>query len=244
MINNYTCIIVDDEPDAIELLECRIKLLFQNILITGTYTHWEKALEALRTQKCDLLLLDISMPGKNGIDLLKLLPNLECEIVFVTAHENYAIDAFDFPTSGYILKPADDAALFKAINKALERVHKNKLAKQSQPQATFISDKIGIPNNHGIDYINVADILYLESTNKCTRIVTAKAEHISSLNLGKFQNLIDQHCFFQVHRSYIINLNCILRYESSGLVIMTNKMEIPVSRSTKTEFLQLFNSIY
>ncbi len=244
MSNNISCIIVDDEQDAIELLTGRLGLLFKNIVVAGTYSHWEKALEALRTVKCDLLFMDISMPGKNGIELLKIIPGLDCEIIFVTAHDNYALDAFSFSTSGYVLKPIDDAALSAAITKATERIQNKRLAKQTNSPAPFVNERIGIPSNHGIDYVNISDILYLESTNKCTRIVTATAEYMSSLNLGKFQNLVDNHSFFQVHRSYIINLKNILRYESSGVVIMSNKQEIPVARSIKNDFLKIFDSNY
>ena len=244
MPDNVTCIIVDDEQDAIELLTDRIGRLYRNIQITASYTYWEDALEALRKQNCDLLLMDISMPGKNAIDLLKLLPGLQCEIIFVTAHDNYALDAFAFSTSGYLLKPIDDAALSTAINKALERIKNKKLAQKHTTASQPINNKIGIPNNHGIDYISISDILYLESTNKCTKIVTAKAVYISSLNLGKIKEMINSVSFFQVHRTYVVNLNSILRYESSGVVIMSNKMEIPVSRNVKNEFLKIFNSSY
>lgn len=233
MPNNFTCIIVDDEQDAIDLLSYRIMHLFKNITIAGTYLNWQDALTAFREQKCDIAFMDISIPGKNAMELLKLLPVLDCELIFVTAHEEYAIEAFAFTTSGYLLKPVDDNALNAAISKAMMRVEHKRQAKQNNSPAAHVTDKIGVPNNHGIDYINIPEILYLESTNKCTRIVTGKGEYISSLNLGKFQHLVDNHSFFQVHRSYIVNLNNILRYESSGMVIMSDKKEIPVSRSLK-----------
>jgi len=241
MQGNFTCIIVDDERDAIELLTDRLSRLFKNITIVGTYTHWEQALAGILEHKSDLLLMDISMPGKTTLELLKLIPGLESEIVFITAHDNYAIDAFAFSASGYLLKPVDDAELFSTINKAIARIQNKKLAKQNTASSQ-INDKIGIPNNQGIDYVSIKDILYLESNNKCTRIATRNKEYTSSVNLGKFKNLIDDHSFFQVHRSYIINLNNILRYETSGLVIMSDKKEIPVSRNIKSNFLKIFNS--
>jgi two-component system, LytTR family, response regulator len=241
MPNNISCIIIDDEQDAIELLTDRLGILFKDVLVTATFTGWEEALQAVRSQKPDLILLDISMPGKNAFDLLKLLPNLNSELIFVTAHETFALDAFAFSASGYLLKPVDDAELFAAVNKARERIQNKKLAQKNSVNQS-VSDKIGIPNNHGIDYININDILYLESTNKCTKLVTGKGEYISSLNIGRFLHLIDEHSFFQVHRSYIVNLKSILRYESSGLVIMSNKKEIPVSRNVKNDFLSLFNN--
>ena len=249
MQNSFTCIIVDDEYDAIQLLTRRLNKLYKNITVTHSFLDWEQALSGLKEHSADIVFMDISMPDKNGISLLKLIPNLDSEIIFVTAHEEYAIEAFNFSTSGYILKPVDDEELFTAVNKAMERVSIKRLAKQANAGAApaaapLRNDKIAVPGNQGIDYINIDDILYLESANKCTKIVTAKREYISSQNLGKFLNLPDTQPFFHVHRSYIINLNCILRYESSGVVIMSNMHEIPVSRNVKGEFLKMFNNSY
>ncbi len=245
MPNNYSCIIIDDEQDACDLLKNRIGDLFKHITISATYLGWTEALQGLRENKADLLFLDISMPGKTGIEILQLLPQLECEIIFVTAHEEYALDAFAFSTSGYILKPIKDHLLVKATDKAIERIEHKRLARQSketkEPRA-LLNDKIGVPGSTGIDYVTVSEIMYLESVNKCTRIVTTKAEYLSSFQIGKFKDHVSGLPFFQVHRSYIINLNFIQSYKSAGIVIMTNKMEIPVSRAERTEFLKIFNS--
>jgi two-component system LytT family response regulator len=173
-----------------------------------------------------------------------LIPGIDCEIIFVTAHDNYAVDAFELSATGYILKPIDDQELSQAVDKALERVQFRKIAKiqpgiRIQPIAN--DGKIAIPGNHGIDYINISEILYLESTNKCTRIATLNQEYISTSNIGKFQYLIDNFSFFQIHRSFIINIRYVLRYDSLGFIIMNNKKEIPISRSAKSDFLQMFS---
>lgn len=241
MNSNYNCIIVDDEQDAIDLLSYRMELLFDNITIKDTFTNWEDAHKAMRKNKYDILFIDVSMPGKSGFELLKLLPDQESEIIFVTAHDNYALNAFSFAATGYILKPIEDTELSAAINKSIERINNKTLATQSKTSPVKINEKIGIPKNNGIDYISISDILYLESVNKCTLIVTTTGKYTSSANIGTFKYLVDKHPFFQVHRSYIVNLNCILRYESTGTIIMQNKKEIPMSRNIKQEFLQLFS---
>jgi two-component system LytT family response regulator len=242
MPNNFSCIIIDDEQDACDLLKNRISDLFKQITVTATYLGWAEALQGLRENKADLLFVDISMPGKTGIDMLHLLPQLDCEIIFVTAHEEYALDAFAFSTSGYILKPVKDNLLAKAINKALERIEYKHRSKQPKETRPLLNDKIGVPGNTGIDYVTVSEIMYLESVNKCTRIVTTRADYLSSFQIGKFKDHVSGLPFFQVHRSYIINLNFIQSYKSAGILIMSNKMEIPVSRAERTEFLKIFNS--
>jgi two-component system, LytTR family, response regulator len=243
MSESFSCIILDDEQDAVDLLATRISYLYGNIVIKDSFTMWQDALVALRNNQYDLLFCDVSMPGKSGIDLLKLLPGLQSEIIFVTAHDNYAIDAFSLSASGYILKPIDDTELSTAINKSTERIRNKKLAQHSLTTTQKLNDKVKVPNKHGVDYVNVSEILYLESINKCTHIVTAKAKYTSSANIGTYKNLLDNPIFFQVHRLFIINLNCVLRHETSGLIIMQDKKEIPLSRNIKHDFLKLFSSM-
>ena len=129
MSDFITCIIVDDEQDAIDLLTDRIGRLRMNIEVTGTYLHWKAALDALQEDSADLLFLDISMPVKNGFELLKLLPGLKSEIIFVTAYEQYMTDARSIPVRGYLLKPIDDKALAVAVSKALTLVRNKKRKK-------------------------------------------------------------------------------------------------------------------
>ncbi|GAA4460773.1 two-component system response regulator NatR [Nemorincola caseinilytica] len=244
-MNQYRCAIVDDERDAIELLSSRIEQLFGNIEVADTFSFWKDALPALRNNNYDILFIDVSMPEKSGFDLLKLLPGLDLEIIFVTAHDNFALKAFSFSATGYVLKPIDDEELSTAINKALERINNKHAAKRQTTNLPVITaattDKVRIPNNSGIDYVNVNDIIYLESVNKCTIIVTGKAKYTSSANLGTYKYLTDDHSFFQVHRAFIINLNCVVRYESAGVVVMQDKTEVPIARNIRQEFLQLFD---
>jgi len=241
MNRRINCVIVDDEQDAIDLLSFRIGQLYGNINVADTFLHWQDALAALRANQYDLLFIDISMPGKNGLDLLKLLPSIECEIIFVTAHDNYALKAFSFAATGYILKPIDDQELSAAVDRALERINHKMLAAQNQKGTSVVNEKIRIPGKQGIDYVNVRDILYLESVNKCTQIATGSSKYLCSTNLGTYKYLTEGGAFFQVHRSFIINLNCITRYEAGGVVIMQDRKEIPVARNIRHEFLRLFS---
>jgi two-component system LytT family response regulator len=237
----FTCLIVDDEQDAIDLLCARLRLLYDKIDIIGTYTTWEAAINALRNQKADVLFMDVSMPGKTGIDLLRLLPGMESEIIFITAYEEYALVAFQFAASGYILKPIDDHELLAAVNVAIERNQNKKLAKYHS--ATGHSAKIGIPNAKGVDYIDMPDIQYFETVNGYTKVVTKDLDLLSSFSIGKFKPLLDARYFYQVHRSYIVNLNYIRKYQSNGEVVMSNNKEIPVSKNLRDEFLNLFHTV-
>jgi len=243
MNNHYNCIIIDDEPKAVALLTDSLQEFYPNLSVQETFTSWLPALTTLRSNHFDILFMDISMPGKNGIDLLKLIPNIDSEIIFVTAHSEFAIDAIKFQTSGYLLKPFEDQELLTAVDKAMERCRIKKLAQQSSHVGSFMNSKLGIPNNKGIDYVNINDILYFETINKYTEVVLKDVKILSSYNLGKFKDLIEDFSFYQVHRSYIINLNWVKRFEAAGLVTMADNKEIPISRNLKDEFLHLFATV-
>lgn len=238
----FNCVIVDDEQDAIELLASRLSKLYDNVNIIATYSNWQEALQALRNTRFDILFMDISIPGKTGINILKLVPDVDYEIIFVTAHDNYAVEAFNLSATGYILKPVDDAELMQAVDKAMERALYKKQARIAEvtSEKQVSSGKVAIPHYSGFDYLSYNDIIYLESTNKLTKVVTVNDEINSTYGLNKFQFLIDEYSFFQAHRSFIINLNHILRYETAGVIVMKNKAEIPLSRSARADFLNLY----
>ncbi len=241
MIEKFTCIIVDDEPYAIELLKERLQIFNKNVEVINTYSSWEDALEGLREHECDILLLDISLHEKNGMELLNFVPNIKSEVIFVTAHSEFAINAFRLSVSGYILKPINDAELVHAIDKAIESIQIKRLAR-SIAQAP-ISNKIAIPQQKSVIYVDANDIIYLEAVNVYTKIILKNEELICSYNMGRCKSLLPIQMFYQVHRSFVINLNYIARYENSGILTMSNNKEIPVSKNIREDFLKLSSKV-
>lgn len=239
MKHEFTCIIVDDEEDVIGLLAATISDLYSNVNIIATYSRWNDALEALRSNKPDILFLDISIGGKNGMDILKLVPGIESEVIFVTAYSEYAVDAFKLLAAGYLLKPVNEADLCHAMDRAISGITHRRLASQTHAGAAPGS-KILVPNGKGFNFCDANDILYLEAINGCTKIVTKESELLSSYNLGKYNHILENKGFFHVHRSYIVNVGFVTRYESNGVITMSNKKEIPVARNFRDEFLSLF----
>ena len=239
MFNNISCIITDDEPKMAELLADSISELYPEIEIAGQYNDWKSALTAIKTREPDIIFLDISMPGKTGFDLLELIPNSAAEIIFVTAHSEFAIEAFDFDVCGYVLKPIDERAIIKAVDRAISRINNKRKTTTGENKGS----KIGIPDDSGIRYLNINDIIYLETENRYTKVVTTEGIILSSYNIGKYSETLSSDFFYQIHRSFIINVNHVKRYDATGVIVMTNDIEIPVSRKNKDEFLQLFNRI-
>jgi two-component system LytT family response regulator len=234
----YNCIIIDDEPKAIELLKTSLEELYTNINVIETFTSWKPALERLRSNGFDMLFLDISMPQKSGFDLLNLVPDLKCEVIFVTAHSEHTLDAFNHGATGYVMKPVSDVLLTKAVNRAIERIDLKRAAKESGTSSK--KPKIGIPGTKGTDYIDADEILYMEATNRYTAVVKKQGKLLSSYSIGRYKALLENYSFCQVHRSFIVNLNHVNRYEHSGIIVMINGAEIPVSRQHKQDFLEKF----
>ena len=236
----YTCIIVDDEPQAIDLLVEDLANVSPNLEVVSTFTSWSKALEGLRTIPCDILFLDISMQGRSGMDLLRCIPGLKCEVVFITAHSEYALDAFSFSTSGYLLKPVSEVELSATVERAIARC---KHKETSDSDAAFLCQKIGVAANNAINYVPIAEITYLEALNTYTKVCTREGEILSSYNLGRFKEMLPCPPFYQVHRSYIINVNLVKQYKTAGLVLMENNKEIPVTKTFRDRFLNIFKVV-
>jgi two-component system LytT family response regulator len=240
-MNNFTCIIVDDEPQAIELLADSLRMLNQNVDIIATYTSWNRALEGLRAQACDIIFMDISVQNRNGMDLLRCIPNLQSEVIFVTAYADHALEAFEFPASGYLVKPLIEADLAKVLDRAISRVMNKRQAPPAERER--FTHKIGIPDQKAINYIKTNDIVYLEAVNTYTNVFTSDKTIVSSYNIGKFRQMLDEKIFFQVHRSYIVNLEHVTRYEADGTVILSNGKSLPVAKNAREPFLKLFSLI-
>ncbi|MBS1774013.1 MAG: response regulator transcription factor [Bacteroidetes bacterium] len=236
------CIIIDDEPDAIELLSDSIKELYSNIEILGTFLHWKQALDFIRSNAVDIIFLDISMPQKSGFDLLTLVPDLKSEIILVTAYAEYALDAFKCGVAGYVLKPIDEQLFIKTVDRALERVSQKQAVNEARQlkQGNLLS-KIAIPNFKGNDYVNADDVIYFEALKRHTRVVEKQRVILSSYNIGKFTSLIPGDIFLQVHRSFVVNIRHINRYDAVGLLTMSNGDTIPVSKNMKDTFLNLLS---
>lgn len=244
MTGNYQYIIIDDESKAIKMLHNAITRLYDNLEMAGSYTEWEPALHALENSEVDIAFVDISMPHKSGFSLLEMVPQLDCEIIFVTAHEEYALKAFKYAPVGYLLKPVKDSRLQAAIEKAITHVQNKKIAAgHLHDELITRNNKLGIRNNNGLDYINIDDILFFEASARYTKIVTKTKSYLSSCNIGRFRKLVEGRNFYPVHRSFIVNIAQVARYESSGILITESGHEIPVSKNVREDFLNLFERI-
>lgn len=241
MTKTITAVIIDDEIAASELLAAAILQVSSKIYIKDIFSKWTEALQALSENSYDIIFLDIDMGTKTGFDLLKAIPNKNAELIFVTAHPDFALDAFKFRAAGYLLKPVDVSELAQLLHELLKRIHSHKEHSEKSKSAQI--DKIGIPTQNIIRYVSVADILYLEALSAYTRVVTKNEELVCSYSIGRFNSLLDPRAFFSIHRSFTINLHYVQSYDTRGTVRLTDGKELPVAKANRLAFQNLFSRV-
>jgi two-component system LytT family response regulator len=245
-------IIIDDELSGREVLKKLVELNCPDFTVVNTLNSIETGLLSIHQDKPDLVFLDIQMPNASGFDLLNQLDKIDFEIIFVTAHDAYAIKAFKYSAVDYLLKPIKVTELIEAVNKAKDRIEKNHsgdnikfmLDKVSPAKKAFLNNKILLPTLGGYNIIDIFEIAYCQSESNYTRFHFLDGKNIVvSKTLKEFESILLENHFFRIHRSYIINLNCIAKYNKGkgGEVVMKDGATLEVSREKKDEFLKLFS---
>lgn len=247
-------IIIDDEPSAINVLATLLKKKCREdveVIATSSSPFAGKSL--IEQLKPDLVFLDIEMPGMTGIDLVSSFSNPGFRVVFVTAHDDYAVEAFQLSAVNYLLKPVGPETVVKTIEKIKEDIGRNqnmagpleKLEKLLKLHSKENENNIGIAMADKIVFIKVSDIIYCEASSAYTNVyLKDDKKMVASKPLGDFELLLMSHKFFRIHHSYLINLNRIkefLRHEG-GYVTMENNKQLEVSRRKRQEFLALINT--
>ncbi|MCF2873803.1 MULTISPECIES: LytR/AlgR family response regulator transcription factor [unclassified Tenacibaculum] len=231
------CLVVDDEPLAIKLLEKHISKI-DALEIVATCNNAIKAFEILNTQEVDLLFLDIKMPNLTGIDFLKTLKNPP-KTIFTTAYRDYAIESYDLGVIDYLLKPITFERFFKAVDRYLGDQKKQSQSIQYKEKETddFMLVKSG--NKHHKVVIN--DILFIESLKDYIKIHTVDNKRIvSKYRISEIEQELKEVNFLRVHRSYIININKISAFTVNDIEV--NSTEIPIGASYKEKVISFLNN--
>lgn len=240
-------ILLDDEPDAIKLLQLQIDKNCPNVEIIGTYTNPKLAIQSIKKTPPDLLLIDVEMPNLNGFDVLEKLMPIDFSIIFVTAFNQYAIRAFKYNAIDYLVKPIDISELQNAIEKASQRTRISemelKLVKQHRLEKTI--DKIAVSTQNGIHFIDLKDIIMAESKNNYSVLTLSnKSSFTISKTLKELQEILEESHFLRIHRQYIINLNELLHFNKTDcLLTLKNNINVPVARNKKDTLIEMYRNI-
>jgi len=245
-------IIIDDEEDGREALKLAVERYCPEVSIKAVAENPEKGLQAIQSLKPQLVFLDVQMPGMSGFDLLQRVSPISFEVIFVSAHDRYAIKAIKFSALDYLLKPVDVDELVHAIGRVKERLS---LAESNFPVQSVLHnlqfksgkiDRVAVPSLEGIDFFNTQDIIYCKAEGSYTSLVlSGQPAVLVSRKLKDFEDLLSESGFCRVHHSYLINLQQVKRYVKGegGYVILSNDHHVDVSRRKKDEFLSLLDRL-
>lgn len=239
-------ILVDDEPDGIRILQKMLHLHCPQVQVEATCTNATAAKEQISALHPEVVFLDIQMPGKSGLDLLTEISPKDFEVIFVTAYNEYMLQALQYSAADYLLKPVDEDRLIEAVHRVEsrlkaggdERTHAllHNLGKTGKPAEM----RLCLPTLKGFIVLKLEEIIYCEAERSYTIFHLEGNRTITvSKPLLEYDDLLKDTSFLRIHKSFLINLNHVREYQrgEGGLVIMTNNAEIEVSRRKKDLFL-------
>jgi two-component system, LytTR family, response regulator len=244
-------LIIDDEPHVRETLQSLLQKFCPQVKVVGEAGSVATGAREIQEKRPDLVLLDIKMDDGTGFDLLNRFEHIGFKIIFVTAWEKYAIQAFGFSAVDYLLKPVNPEKLAEAVNRAEQQVQssfniqlntlKENLASPENPNR-----KIILKTSDNVYLVKVQDIIHCASDCNYTRFTLADGDKILVSKLLKdYDELLAGSGFFRVHRSNLINLKHIKRFEKQdgGYVVMSNGDKIPASTRGRERLMELFDEL-
>lgn len=233
-------LILDDEASAGNIL----KILIEKHIFAETEVKYcataNEALDILQSFNPTLVMLDIEMPKFNGFDFLNMAIENDFDVIFTTAYDQYAIKAIRFSALDYLLKPIDVLELQNAVNRHI-------IKQQSQGQQLLVSNlltnlqqkdpndfKLALSTTEGVFFYAPLEILYCEGENNYTRFIFTKHKPmLVSKTLGEYEDLLREHGFIRIHKSYLVNARYVSKVDREGTLLMSDNKSLPVSRRRK-----------
>lgn len=237
-------VIVDDEPDSVDLLQMQLAKYCPQVEVAGAYTSSVKAVEVIEVLNPDLLFLDVEMPVLNGFELLEKISHLDLSVIFITAYNQFALKAFRFNALDYLVKPVDIDELVEAVGKAERRAipSSSQLSMLNKQLRGEPISKIAIPVRHGVSFVDFNDIVLIEASNNYSKIILKdKNFHIIAKLLKDVQEVLEESHFLRVHRQYLINLIHVKHFNRNQLELTMSTGEvIPIAKNQKDKLAERY----
>ena len=232
------CLLVDDEPPALEILESHISNV-NGLEVTASCKNAVEALDILHEKQIDLIFLDIKMPKLIGTNFLKSLANPP-KVIFVTAYREYALDGYELDAVDYLVKPVTFERFLKAIFK-VKRIMGHEVAMPGAEFKKNLDAFVYVRVNRSMQKIFVNQIIYIESWKDYVKVfLTTGESFMAKQSIGSMENMLSEHSFLRVHRSYMISMDKITGYNNND--IMMGAKEIPIGRLYKQHVMGAINS--
>ncbi len=247
--SKITAVMIDDEERARDTLRTLLRDYCPQVEILAECANVPDGVLAINKHQPKLVFLDIEMPEYNGFELLSFFREVDFEIIFVTAYNDYALRAFEVSAVDYVLKPVDIDKLKAAVEKASKRLEghdmKNRLDVLKDSFKTNQFNKIALPLAEGLLFVDVMEIVYLEADGAYTNVWLKDGSKILvSKKIKFFEEVLEgRQNFFRSHRSFMVNINFIKKYNrADNSLLLDNGKTIIISRDRKAEFEQQLKS--
>ena len=229
-MDRYSCIIIEDEPLALERTKNFVrKIPFLNLC--ATFDNALDGLSYLRSNKVNLLFLDINMDELSGIELLES-SKIESQVIITTAYQEYAVKGYELSVTDYLLKPFTFDRFLKAVNRAHDNIN--------QPLLTAQQDFIFVKTENRLEKVNLSDILYIEGMRDYRGIHTVNKKIMTLQNFSELEQIIPSNLVCRVHKSYMVGVSKIESIERMRILISNQR--IPISETYKELFFQVINN--
>lgn len=238
-------VIIDDEDNARSTLRGMVEQFCEGVEVVGEADSVKTGVHAILSNQPDLVFLDVQMMDGTGFDLLEMLPEINFTVVFVTAYDAYAVKAFQFSASGYLLKPID----LEAIQSTIETVKNNRTStKDAGLMREFLQtkgeerfQKIILPTQEGLEIVKLPDLIRCEGDNSYTTFhLTSGRKIIVSKTLKIYEELLSEHGFARIFVSHLINLDHITTVKAGrgGEAILSDGTNLPIARNRRKELIK------
>ena len=237
-------VIVEDEANSREILRNYLSKYCENITLLGEGATIEKGLQQIKKHNPELVFLDVEMPFGNAFDLLDQIPDRTFETIFVTAYNQYAMDALNHHAAYYLMKPINIDELIKAVDyvRAIKEKENALEGEVLQARSVKAEGKITLPQQDGFQVLDVADIYFCKADDNYTEIYLEKKKIVVSKTLKYFEEALQSYSFARIHKSYLVNVAEVMKYKKGkgGSVVLSNGKELSVSASKKADLLSYF----
>ncbi|RKR06491.1 LytTR family two component transcriptional regulator [Maribacter vaceletii] len=246
-------IIVDDEQHCVDRITKLLKKYNSLIQLDYTVNTVSKAKQYLEKEEPDIVFLDVQIYEETGFDLLRQLSKINFEIIFTTAYESYAVEAFKFSALDYLLKPIDEEDFDRAIEKIKNKTSLTELSKKMETLFhnlkevnTSNTKKIALPTLEGLTLVYIHDIIRCQSDTSYVHLYLKRNKKITvAKTLKYFEGLLEAHGFFRTHHSHLINLSMVEKYVKGkgGYVLMQDGSSVEIAVRRKEQFLKQLSGI-
>ncbi|MBK8847016.1 MAG: response regulator transcription factor [Bacteroidetes bacterium] len=244
------CLLVDDENKVLQAMQYILTEHLPEVEIVGTANSVEQAYQKIIETNPDVVFLDIVMPQETGFELIKRFSTIHFEIVFITSHQEYALDAIRCLALAYLLKPVaveDIKAALQLVRERLELKQKKQLYDAllyNMEKSNVREHKLAVYNHNQTELIDIKDIIHIEGWDRYSRIHTkSKGTLTSSYNIGRYTASLQHHGFFLCHKSHMINMDYVSNLTNNNQIQLRDQTLVPLAVRKRAEFMELFSKV-